>query len=66
MSYIPGDRVRLIFTIDKYTGLKSGDKGTVEDTVIGNNFIRIWIRWDSGSFLSMLPLGGDRIEVIDN
>ena len=66
MSYLPGDRVRLIYTNDKYTNLKPGDSGTIEDVVLGNNLIQVWIRWDNGSYLAMLPIDGDRIEVIDH
>lgn len=57
-----GDRVKLVYTDDKYTELKPGDKGTIENI----NQVQINIKWDSGSNLNMLPDTDDLIEVIDN
>ena len=50
-EYIEGDRVRLIFTDDEYTELKSGDEGTVKYI---DDVANIHIRWDNGSGLAMI------------
>jgi hypothetical protein len=66
MSII-GKRIRLIFTNDRYTSLKSGDMGTVTDiTELPNElegYRQIWCNWDNGSTLAMLE-GLDKYEVI--
>lgn len=54
-----GDRIKLVYTDDPYTQLKTGDKGTIEFI----NQIQISINWDNGSNLSMLP-DKDTIELI--
>ena len=59
MPYQPGDRIALVWTSDKYTKLKTGDKGTV---VRWHPDLRtLDVDWDSGSTLSMLLGEGDRV-----
>ena len=63
-----GDRIELVYTNDQYTNLKPGDQGTVKEIVtmpasMGGGR-QIWIDWDSGSNLSMLPEAGDKIKVV--
>jgi len=73
-----GQRVRLISTDDPYARLRYGDEGVVTsvDTVpdyssnprfpsaLPRQITQVWIKWDSGSRLAMLPMNGDRIEVV--
>lgn len=60
MDDLIGKRVRLVYTNDPYTNLKSGDEGTV-------NFVddlgTVFVKWDSGSSLGLVS-GHDRYEVI--
>ena len=47
-----GARIRLVYTSDPYTDLKSGDTGTVQDVCklpdsVGGD-IQIWVSWDKG------------------
>jgi hypothetical protein len=52
MSELIGKRVRLVFTEDPYTRLKTGDTGTVsfiDDTGT------VFVNWDNGSSLGLIP-----------
>jgi hypothetical protein len=53
-----GKRVRLVYTKDPYTDLKSGDLGTVTDVnecdFVGDFFTQIGVKWDSGSNLMLV------------
>lgn len=62
MCYRRGQRVRLVYTADRYTRLCPGELGTV--TGYQSEQQRLAIDWDDGSRLAMLPDEGDRIEVI--
>ncbi|MGY0234074.1 DUF4314 domain-containing protein [Longispora urticae] len=55
----PGDRVALVFTNDQFTNLVPGDTGTVHAWMpdVG----QLWIDWDTGSRLAMLPAAGDQV-----
>ena len=55
-----GDRVRLIYTDDPYTNLKTGDEGIV---TFVDDIGTVFVNWDSGSRLGMVP-GHDRFAVI--
>ena len=55
-----GDRVRLVYTSDPYTNLRPGAEGVVDDI---DDIGTIFVRWDNGSYLGVVP-GEDRIEVI--
>lgn len=61
--YRRGTRVVLEYTGDEHTRLKPGDEGTVSgyDSKHG----QLFVRWDSGSTLSMLLNDGDRVRVAD-
>ena len=66
---IVGQRIELIRTIDPYTDLKPGDRGTVmnvtelpyEDTPF-----KVWVHWDSGSTLGILEGHDDYRTVYDD
>lgn len=47
-----GDRVRLIYTNDQYTMLRSGDEGTVG---LIDDMGTIHVSWDNGSRLGLIP-----------
>ena len=54
-----GDRIKLVYTNDLYTKLRTGDMGTV-------NYVdprEIGVKWDSGSTLSLIPIV-DSYEVV--
>lgn len=55
-----GDRVRLIYTDDPYTNLKTGDEGIV---TFVDDIGTVFVNWDSGSRLGMVQ-GHDRFAVI--
>lgn len=57
-----GKRVRLQYTNDPYTTLRSGDEGTVSFV---DDFGTLHVRWDSGSGLGLIASEGDRWVVID-
>lgn len=58
-----GARIRLLHTDDRYTKLRPGDEGTIDD--ITNtpwpNTRQIWVKWDSGSSLALID-GKDDFE----
>ena len=67
-----GDRVRLIRTDDKYTTLSPGDEGVVGDinyhksgAIVPTAITQIWIEWDEGSGLAMIPEAGDIIKLVE-
>lgn len=64
--YKRGDRVRLVHTSDEHTSLEPGDTGTVTGTGKTYSTLQVWIEWDNGSRLAMLPFEGDRIEKISS
>lgn len=47
-----GVRVRLIRIRDLYTELKPGDEGTI---VASDDLGTVFVKWDSGSSLGLLP-----------
>ncbi|WP_341775881.1 DUF4314 domain-containing protein [Staphylococcus hyicus] len=55
-----GDRVKLIYTEDPYTRLKSGALGTVLKI---DGIKRIHVQWDDGIRLALIP-DLDEFEVI--
>jgi Domain of unknown function (DUF4314) len=57
-----GDRVMLVSTTDEYTPLRPGVAGTVELVTEAFGHPQIWVVWDDGSKLAMLPDDGDVIE----
>ena len=61
-DYRRGDRVALVRTEDPDTRLRPGDEGTVTgwDPRQG----QLFVNWDSGSSLTMLPGEGDQVHVI--
>lgn len=62
---IIGRRVRLIYTDDKYTKLKSGDLGTITGYTTDDYFgdVTTHVKWDDGSTLSLLS-GTDVFELL--
>jgi Domain of unknown function (DUF4314) len=61
-QYRRGDRVVLIATTDPHTRLVPGTEGTVTGT--DSQHGQIFMAWDDGSTLSMLPGDGDEIRLI--
>lgn len=59
-----GDRIELVYTNDRYTDLKPGDQGTVTGVNTTSLGTQIFIKWDSGSGLMLVPETGDRWKVI--
>lgn len=51
-----GDRVRLVFTSDKYTRLTRGAEGTVR---LVDSMGNVHVDWDDGSAMGLIP-GEDR------
>lgn len=67
-STIIGKRIRLIFTNDPYTRLKTGDMGTITyaselPSRVGGER-QLWVSWDSGSSLAMIE-GKDFYEILE-
>lgn len=60
-----GDRVRLVRTDDPWTQLQPGALGTVTDVRWDDHGLRVHMRWDNGSTLTMLPDEGDMIEKVE-
>ncbi|MBQ1123772.1 DUF4314 domain-containing protein [Streptomyces sp. B15] len=58
MNFSAGDRIELVHTTDPYTHLEPGDLGTVRryDPLLDH----LYVDWDSGSHLTLLPHAGDR------
>ena len=61
-QYRRGDRVVLIATTDPHTRLVPGTEGTVTGT--DDQRGQIFMAWDDGSTLAMLPGDGDEIRLI--
>jgi Domain of unknown function (DUF4314) len=57
-----GDRIVLEHTDDEYTQLRSGDLGTVTGYDAARS--ELYVRWDSGSTLTMLLGSGDRVRLV--
>jgi hypothetical protein len=57
-----GDRVVLVATTDPHTRLVPGTEGTVTGT--DDQHGQVFMAWDDGSTLSMLPGEGDEIRLI--
>jgi hypothetical protein len=53
---LKGKRIRLIYTDDPYTKLRSGDMGTIKYTFDNLNDRNIAIKLDSGSTLSLVEM----------
>ena len=56
-----GKRVRLIFTDDPHTELRSGDEGIVDHI---DDTGTVFVKWDSGSSLGLNSEFGDRWVVV--
>jgi hypothetical protein len=56
-----GKRVRLEYTNDRYTDLRSGDEGVV--TFIDDTGT-VFVDWDNGSGLGLIESAGDRYSVL--
>jgi len=63
-QYRRGDRVVLIATTAPYTRLVPGTEGTVTGTGDQHGGQIIYMAWDDGSTLSMLPGDGDEIRLL--
>ncbi|XUL90009.1 DUF4314 domain-containing protein [Streptomyces galilaeus] len=59
MTYKKGDRIALVHTTDPHTELKPGDEGTVQR--LDASLSMLYVKWDSGSTLSMLLDDGDEV-----
>lgn len=57
-----GDRVELVRCADPHTKLKAGDRGTVMTT---DSLGTVFVRWDSGSRLGMIP-GEDEFRLVED
>jgi hypothetical protein len=62
MDWAKGDRVRLVHTNDPWTRLRPGTEGTVTTVADALGHQQIWVAWDNGSRLAMIPDDGDQIE----
>lgn len=58
--YPAGTRIELIRMDDPWTGLRAGDRGTVQ---MVDDAGTIHMRWDSGSSLGLIP-GEDEFKVV--
>jgi hypothetical protein len=63
-----GKRIKLVYTDDPYTRLKSGDMGTITfiselPSQMGGDR-QLWVSWDSGSNLAMIE-GKDSYEILE-
>lgn len=63
-----GQRVELVYTSDADTALRPGDRGRVtrvhNPTAGGLAGPAVFVDWDSGSKLAMLPDEGDVVRVV--
>ena len=59
---VKGQRVRLIFTSDPYTKLKTGALGTASHY---DDFGTFHVKWDDGSHLGLSP-GADVWEIVSS
>jgi len=57
-----GKRVRLQYTNDPYTHLRSGDEGVVDHV---DDAGTLFVKWDNGSNLGLVSEAGDRWIVIN-
>ena len=57
---VKGQRVRLIFTSDPYTKLKTGALGVVD---FYDSFDTLHVKWEDGSNLGLIP-GCDEWEIL--
>src|SRR5262245_5489855 len=60
---IAGARVRLIATKDPHTRLAPGTEGTVDFV---DDLGTVFVTWDNGSRLGLVPEAGDRFEFVAN
>lgn len=67
----PGDRVELIEPTDPYTLIEPDDRRTIESITVlppelagGHRERQIWVEWDRGTILAVIPEGGDLFQVI--
>lgn len=60
-TYI-GRRIRLDYTSDPYTSLKSGDEGTIDHI---DDIGTVFVKWDNGSNLGLVAEAGDRFSFIN-
>ena len=59
---LKGKRIELISTTDPYTGIKPGDRGTVDFV---DDLGTIHITWDNGSQLGLVP-GEDQYKIVED
>jgi hypothetical protein len=62
MKWPKGSRVELVHTSDPYTNLQPGDRGTV---VFVDDLGTLFVNWDNGSSLGMVP-GQDQYRVVED
>ncbi|WP_324787141.1 DUF4314 domain-containing protein [Streptomyces sp. H51] len=60
--YAAGQRIALVATADPHTHLRPGDEGTVRR--YDADLDKLYVRWDSGSRLSMLLGEGDSVRLL--
>lgn len=63
-SELIGKRIKLIYTKDRYTKLRSGDTGTITDVTILPEGMEQRVSWDSGSRLAMMQ-GKDYFQILE-
>jgi Domain of unknown function (DUF4314) len=61
--YLIGKRIRLIYTNDPYTRLKSGDIGTIRFKHWNHDCMVLHVKWNDGSNLGLIE-GKDSYEII--
>lgn len=61
-----GQRIELVHTSDEYTALRPGDRGTIEHVqpIHSLGFTQVWVKWDSGSNLMLVPESGDKWKLV--
>ena len=61
-------RIKLLKTNDPYTNLKQGDTGIIVDVkkcpIEETVFTQIWVNWDNGNRLALIPESNDQFELI--
>jgi len=66
--YKEGTRIKLVYTKDPYTNLKPGDTGIITGHAMMpfDMGMQVYVKWDNGSALAMLPSDGDRFKIISD
>lgn len=60
-----GDRVELVACGDPYTGLTPGSQGVFRGALATPFGPQLWVEWDNGSSLMLVPEDGDDVRKIN-